>query len=224
MFYYTMRKLCLCSHRTCLKMQDLPYLMSYPPASNTTCPLSTDPSLLTSIDPAGTFWSPAGDVTAKDMAGKVMMFTVGAFAAMDMGQANRVEIDPAIAQKPTPAQVVHVQWMWACIVLGVIPFTQGLVLLCVIAWANKAVIRDDGYLATAQLLAPIVNKLGDRGSVLTSDEIADELGNYRVVYGPRFPAGTARGQEHEVIKRLGIIAEDEGVDRWHGRMPGGKYD
>jgi hypothetical protein len=175
--------------------------------------------------PAGTFWSPPGDVTAKIMAGKIMMFTVGAFAAMDMGIADlRVTIDPTTAQKPTPAQVVHVQWMWACVVLGVIPFTQGLVLLCVIAWANKAVIRDDGYLATAQLLAPIVNKLGDRGSVLTSDEIADELGNYRVVYGPRFPSGTARGQEHEVIKRLGVIAEDEGVDRWHGRMPGGKYD
>lgn len=173
--------------------------------------------------PVGTFWSPSGDITPHDMAGKVMMFTAGAFAAMDLG-VERLKLRPDEAQRPTPAQVVHVNWMWACVVLGIIPFTQGLVLICVIAWANKAVIREDGYLATAQLLAPIVNKLGPRGSLLTSDEIAEELGNYKVVYGPRFPGGTSRGQEAEVIKRLDVIAESEGVDRWHGRMPAGKYD
>ena len=69
-----------------------------------------------------------------------------------------------------------------------------------------------------------MDKLANRGCLLTGDEIAEELGNPRVVYGPRMPRGTQRGQEGEVLKHIDVISEEEDTERWHGRMPAGRYD
>jgi hypothetical protein len=172
--------------------------------------------------PRGTLWSPSGKVSELDMARILMEFSAGAIAALDFtgGRFNTTD-----QQQPIAAQIVNVEWKWAAIVLGVIPLTQGIVLILVVTWANKAVIKDTSFLATARLLRPIVEGLGDRGCLLTGDEIAEELGNYRVIYGPRFPAGAvAQGGEEAVVKHLDIIAQEENLEKWHGRMPAGRYD
>ena len=182
-----------------------------------------DPHLMQSVMyPSYTIWAPPGDITSLEMAGRVMMFTTGAISAMDFNNPNRTTVQNQ--QQPIPAQVVNVQWNWACVVLGVIPLTQAVVLFLVVGFANKAVIKDDSVLSTARLLRPIVNRLGDKGCLLTGDEIAEELGNFKVVYGPRMPRGTPKGQEGEVVKHMDVIAEEEDIERWHGRMPAGRYD
>ena len=172
--------------------------------------------------PPGTLWSPLGSATPFDLAASVMQFTSGAIAAMDFNNPDRVTVEHQ--DKPIPAQIVNINWMYACVVLGVIPLTQAIVLFLVIGFANKAVIKDASFLATARLLRPIVDKLGNRGCLLTGDEIAEELGNPKVMYGPRMPRGTQRGQEAEVLKHIDVICEDEEIERWHGRMPAGRYD
>ena len=172
--------------------------------------------------PYGTLWSPLGSATAFDLETAVMQFTSGAIAAMDFNNPERVTVDHQ--DEPVPAQIVNVEWKWACVVLGVIPLTQAIVLFLVIGFANKAVIKDASFLATARLLRPIVDKLGNRGCLLTGDEIAEELGNPKVVYGPRIPRGTQRGQEAGVLKHIDVISEEEDIERWHGRMPAGRYD
>lgn len=180
------------------------------------------PSMQYVMYPPYTLWSPSGDVDASYMANKVMQFVSGAISAMDFNSQVRVTVEHQ--DKPIPAQIVNVEWMWACVVLGVIPLTQAIVLCLVIGFANKAVIKDASFLATARLLRPIVDKLGNRGCLLTGDEIAEELGNPKVVYGPRMPRGTQRGQEAEVLKHIDVISEEEDIERWHGRMPAGRYD
>ena len=181
-----------------------------------------DPMMQYVMYPPYTLWSPLGDVTAFDMAASVMQFTAGAIAALDFNNVDRITVEHQ--DEPIPAQIVNVEWMWACVVLGVIPLTQAIVLFLVIGFANKAVIKDASFLATARLLRPIVDKLGNRGCLLTGDEIAEELGNPKVVYGPRMPRGTQRGQEAEVLKHIDVISEEEDIERWHGRMPAGRYD
>ena len=181
------------------------------------------PSLLQyKMYPPSTLWSPGTDVTPLRMSQIVMMFTSGAYAALDYGNTDRITVEHQ--REPRPAQIVDVDWKWACVILGVIPLTQAIVLLIVIGFANKAVIKDGSFLATARLLRPVVDKLGAKGCLLTGDEIAEELGNFRIVYGPRMPRGTISGQEASVLKHIDVIAEEEDRERWHGRMPAGRYD
>lgn len=175
-------------------------------------------------------WSPPGSITAKEMALLVMRFTAGAIAAMDsIGPRANV-----IGNGPAPAQVLNVQWKYAASILGGIPFAQGLVLLTVVVFANKAIIKDPSHLSMARLLRPIVEKLGDQGCLLAGDEIADQLGNYRVRYGVREPTVGLRSVgtgfdvdspgDDEVIRHLDVLEESEGLGCRGGRMPEGKYE
>lgn len=88
---------------------------------------------------------------------------------------------------PTQAQVVDVEWNGRSHVLAGIPCGQFLVLLAVLIWAKKSIIKDESHLATARLVRPLMNKLGEKGCLLIGDEIAEELGNYKLKYGVRDP-------------------------------------
>lgn len=175
-------------------------------------------------------WSPSGNITAEGMAQLVMKFTTGAISAMD-ALGPRLNVT---GYGPAPAQVVNVKWRFAASILGGLPFAQALVLFAVILFANKAIIKDTSHLSTARLLRPIVDKLGDRGCLLTGDEIAEELGNYKVIYGVREPnvglggggVGIMSGNSIDdgKIRHLDILDQSEGLGYKRGRMPEGRYD
>ncbi|OQU98476.1 hypothetical protein CLAIMM_04261 [Cladophialophora immunda] len=180
--------------------------------------------------PVSSQWSPPGNYTADDMALLVSKFTAGAIAAIDTNGPRR----NVTGFGPAPAQVLNVQWRYAGSILGAIPVAQGLVLLAVILLADKAIIKDTSHLAMARLLRPVVDKLGDTGCLLTGDEIAERLGNLRVIYGVRDPddgvhghglgvTGTGTGDDGRV-RHLDIIEETEGLGYRRGRMPEGRYD
>ncbi|KIX04649.1 uncharacterized protein Z518_05519 [Rhinocladiella mackenziei CBS 650.93] len=174
--------------------------------------------------PVDSQWSPPGSITEDGMAQLVMKFTAGAISALD---ENGPRLD-VMGYAPVPAQIIKVKWPYAAAILGGIPTAQALVLLCVIAFANKAVIKDTSHLSTARLLRPIVEKLGDSGCLLTGDEIAEQLGNYRVIYGVRDPGvgnipAVGAGDDGR-IRHLDILEEAEGLGYRRGRMPVGRYD
>ncbi|OAG43846.1 hypothetical protein AYO21_02073 [Fonsecaea monophora] len=177
--------------------------------------------------PASSQWSPPGNLTAEGMALLVMKFTAGAIAAIDSNgpRLNVTGVGPA------PAQVIDVEWRYAGSILSGIPVAQGLVLLAVILLADKTIIKDTSHLSMARLLRPIVDKLGDTGCLLTGDEIAERLGNIRVIYGvrdPRNPGLGANGigtdDDDDRIRHLDIIEETEGLGFRRRRMPEGRYD
>ena len=168
-------------------------------------------------------WSPIGSSTEANMAQYLMAFTAGAIAAVDYN-GPRVNVT---GYYPVQAQVVDVTWEWAIALLAGIPGCQFLVLLAVLVWANKVVIKDTSHLATARLLRPVVEKLGDRGCLLTGDEIAEVLGNYRLKYGVREPPDNStsyHGLGGEVIRHVDVIEETEGLGRADARMINGLYD
>ncbi|ETI23860.1 hypothetical protein G647_05667 [Cladophialophora carrionii CBS 160.54] len=168
------------------------------------------------------WWSPNDPADAGMIAERVMEFSIEAVAAIDYnGPRHNVT-----GWYPVTAQVVSVQWRWSAAILGLIPIFQLLALVCVIARANSAIIRDDSSLSTARLLRPIVEKLGDRGCLLTGEEIAEELGEMKVKYGWREPGGEFMFRneiDSEVIRHVDILEEKEGFGAQLA-MPPGRYD
>jgi hypothetical protein len=197
-------------------------------AADTTSDTTSDPA--TSLQmvryPPDSQWSPSGAATASDMARLVMKFTTGAIAALD-NNGPRLN---ATGLTPQPAQFVNIQWRYAGAILAGIPFVQGMVWIIVIMCANKAIIKDTSHLSTARLLRPVVDRLGDSGCLLTGDEIAEKLGNFRVIYGVRDPgAGGGWGMDTGIeddgrVRHVDVIEEEEGLGRRKGRMPQGRYD
>ncbi|KIW76330.1 hypothetical protein Z517_11076 [Fonsecaea pedrosoi CBS 271.37] len=169
-----------------------------------------------------TYWSPDIPADADMISQRVMEFSVEAVAAIDYNGPRR----NASGWYAVPAQVVSVEWRWSASILGLLPFVQLVTLLCVVTWANSAVIRDDNLLSAARLLRPIVERLGDKGCLLTSYEIAEELSELRVKYGWREPGPdfVFRNEiDGDVIRHVDILDEQEGFGI-QGPMPAGRYD
>ena len=162
-------------------------------------------------------WSPYDPVDAPTTALLISQFSIYAIAAMD-DHGPRINVT---GSDPVQAQVVSVEWKWSIIILAVIPFLQFLALISIIAWANKAIIKDDSYLGTARLLRPVVNKVGPHGCMLTGDQIAEELHNVRISYGYRSPPGFVEGSD--MVRHVDILAEHEGLGLQRS-MPQGRYD
>lgn len=167
------------------------------------------------------WWSPNQIATVDTIAHRIMEFSAEGIAAMDFN-GPRTNVS---GYYPIPAQVVTVQWQWASAILAVIPFIQLLGLLCIIKWANQAVIKDTSALATARLLRPIVERLGPKGCLLTGKEIASELGGLRVKYGYRGADSRdwKNAIEGEAVRHVDILDEQEGLGLQQ-RMPEGRYD
>lgn len=160
-------------------------------------------------------------------------FSIHAVAAMD-------DAGPRIivrGQTPAPGLQLTVEWKYALPVLAVVPAVQLFILLIVCVWSNGALIKDGSYLAAARLLRPVVDKLDEHGCALTGDEIARELGNFKIIYGAKAPAGTRHSIAYSpdtgstVDWHVGVIAESEGYGKqaeegWRpaATFPGGFYD
>lgn len=192
----------------------------------------TNNTLQTKNYPVDSLWSWNGDetVSASFMTDAVMRFSIGALAALDSDGPRR----NTTGDTPMPAQTVSILWPWAIALLVLIPGVQFICLIGTVIWANGAVIKDDSYLSAARLLRPIVDKLGNKGCALTGDEIAEALGNYKIIYGVRIPGQDGydnKGGNDDGMMHLDIIAEEEGLGKsleegWRaGRsMPQGRYD
>ena len=156
-------------------------------------------------------WSPQQNMQAygsQGAAALISQYSMYAVAAMD---DNGWRINITTPHQPEKTERVIVEWKWAIVLLAVIPGVQLLALLAVVMWANKAVIKDDSFLAAARLLKPIVDRLEDTGSVLTGKEIAEAIQqqsgeDLKIFYGFR-PSGDAAG-----YMKVDIIEKGHGIE------------
>jgi hypothetical protein len=168
------------------------------------------------------WWSPNEPTKADTTAEHIMEFSMEAIAALDFNGPRQI----VAGWHPITAQKVNLLWQWAGAILGVIPFLQLLVLLCVVKYAKKAIIKDDSCLSTARLLRPLVEKLGPNGCLLTGKEIAEEFPEIRLKYGYREPTSVLEFHnqiEIDVVRHVDLIEEHEGLGR-QDAMPPGRYD
>ncbi len=168
------------------------------------------------------WWSPNKPTTAEITAEHIMEYSIEAIAAFDYNGPRRV----VKGWYPVTAQKVNVLWRWAGAILGTIPFLQLLVCLCVVRYANKAIIRDASCMSTARLLRPLVEKLGPNGCLLTGKEIAAEFPDLKLKYGYREPVSDLQFRDEidsNVIRHVDLIDEHEGLGV-QDAMPPGRYD
>lgn len=163
------------------------------------------------------------DFTPEDIAHIIKTYSLAAIGAYDR-YGPRV---PVQARQPMQAQSLKVYWNWAGAILGVIPFTQLVLLIVVALRCSRTVIKDTSYLAAAQLLRPVVDQLGSHGCILSGKEIAQHLGNMPITYGIRYPASDSPYPVYHVD----IIRQSEAGglgsnDGWAPgmKMPKGWYD
>jgi len=167
------------------------------------------------------YWSPDHPVSAYLVGQRVMEFAVQAIAAMDYNGPQR----NVTGWYPVLAQSVSVEWEWAGAILGLVPVVQLIASVCVILWSNTAIIRDESHLSTARLLRPLVQKLGNKGCLLSGEEIAETFPDVRVKYGWREPDDLVFRNEIDTrtVRHVDILEEQEGLGR-QGIMPAGFYD
>jgi hypothetical protein len=66
-------------------------------------------------------------------------------------------------------------WNLIWMIMGLILGVQGAAFVLTAFWANRVVVKDESALATARLLRPILDGLGDDGTILSGKEICNEL-------------------------------------------------
>lgn len=162
-----------------------------------------------------------GNTTAEGMAQLVEQFSAGILSAWD-GNGDRQNLTGA--NSPGPAQVVAVKWMYASVILIGIPLIQFIMLLGVVWFSGKAIILEPSYLAAAHLLQPVLSRVGEAGPLLSVNEMAEKLGDYKIAYGVRPDAADPGHSDTTFVRDLDVIEEREGFGYIRGKMPEGRYD
>ena len=160
-----------------------------------------------------------GQPIASDMAMLISDFTMGGIAFMD-NSFTMSRINVTSDEQPIIPQILKVKWRFAGAILAVIPFIHLLTLLAVIAWANKAIIKDDSHLAIAKVYHTLLRQLEDSGCLLRGDEIVKVLANPNVAYG----WGPGKETEGERLMHVDIFEHGLDHQREDSRFPETWYD
>lgn len=151
-----------------------------------------------------------------EVAAAISTFSQSTIATLDQGSNSyssikRLNLKPQnegdLLEPYYPAYLT-VNWAYAICVLALIVGLQLITLLAVIAYANKAIVKDDSNLSIAKLLMPMVERLGDRGCLLTGDEIIQILGGsenraamVRYSFGIRYDS---QAVDRRILMHVGI--------------------
>ncbi|KAG9186961.1 hypothetical protein G6011_10069 [Alternaria panax] len=118
----------------------------------------------------GTKWSPAHEISKKEVEELLMRFTIGAVAAFDdHGIRYNVAGQNVV---PSQGQQLNVDWSYVFSILGGICLIQFLALCLMGVFANRTMVRDESYFSMAMFLNPVVSRLkGESAMVMSGDEI-----------------------------------------------------
>ena len=164
----------------------------------------------------------AGNATAVDIAKAVMKFTTGAIAAMDQPTGHRQNATGM--EVPQIAQQLNVKWDRAGPILAGIPGVQFLMLFVVVWLTRKAIILEPSAITFAHLLYPVMKDLGEKGALMSGDEIEEKLGeDYKISYSVRPDPEDPGRQEKDHVRHLGILRQTDGYGYVRGAMPEGRY-
>jgi hypothetical protein len=150
---------------------------------------------------SGLPYSPYGQLTKTSAEDIISRFSIGAIAAFD-DHGPRLTLSDQ--QRPIQGQRLRVDWVKIIVVLGWICIFQLTALLALLALANKSIIRDDSYLASARLLSGVVDKIPkEDGRNLRMQDIIDHeaLAGQKIKYHYR--------KINKELKEVDIVFEQE---------------
>jgi hypothetical protein len=120
---------------------------------------------------AGSRWSPSKQVATQEVEDMLMRFVIGAVAAFD-DHGIRYNLTKQYTV-PTQGQQLDVDWFWITVILAGICGIQLIALILLVAFANRAIVRDESFFSMAMLLSPVVSKIGRSGMNLNGNEIKE---------------------------------------------------
>lgn len=153
----------------------------------------------------------------------IASFSMTALAAADQDtEIREPRIDLAgrrniTGREPYYPSQVSVSWVDATAVLIVVPLLQLLGLLIMIAFANKSIVKDNANFTTARILGPIVQRMGEHGSLFNGDDIMERLGGdeVKLIYVSEVSG---------VATRVGVFEQKDTGGFDIGLFPEGRYD
>ena len=186
----------------------------------------------------GNAWSVRGNLSIDDgvddatlIASLIAEFPMAALAVADLtvGNSNAPRVNVPGMQPYIPSHL-NVSWRYALILLIVVPVLQLVTLSAVVAFADTAIVKDDSNLSIAKLLSPVTEKLGDRGCLMTGDEIVRLLeveqsggeDRSQVAYNFSGKRRLSATNEKEVM-HVGVFDKHRGLTL-EKRFPEGLYD
>jgi hypothetical protein len=115
--------------------------------------------------------------------------------------------------------VLDVNWKYVVLIVIAVPTLQFLALLGILIYANDIVVKDESQLVTARLLAPVVAKMKEGGSLLQINEVVKILGADvgQLRYGWKW--GETAMQVYVSDHHVG-----QEVSKGASKFPEGKYD
>jgi hypothetical protein len=161
--------------------------------------------------PSGAVLAYTSAINTTHLARQLSEYSIGAVANMDDWSNGNAPRQTIAGIEPGRAEFLQVVWWHAGTVLILIPWLQLASLMAVIAVGNRAIIKDDSYLAVAKLYKTTIDQLGDHGCVLRGDEIIEALKDDgrepKVIYGWK---ETAR-DEHGVLRHVDVFDDRSGM-------------
>jgi hypothetical protein len=165
------------------------------------------------------------NANADQIAGVLSKYSIGAVAAMDNIETGDQLRQIIQGQEPGYANYLQVVWWHAGPLLIGIPCLQLASLIAVIAIGNRAIIKDDSYLAAAELYRNTINPLGEHGSLLRGPEIIDALRDPvngeepRVIYAWKDEGNGGKG----LLRHIDVFDDKSGFEPQPAFVPG-RYD
>jgi hypothetical protein len=114
-------------------------------------------------------------------------FAIGvvAAAALYSNQSNWYTIPGNQPQLGNQLTLSKSRWVFILLILGLLVGAQGLAFIVTAFWANKVLVKDESVFATATLLRPLLERLGDSGSAADGEAICrflDDRPESRITY------------------------------------------
>ena len=167
----------------------------------------------------GTPWSPERVLNTSEVEEIIMRFSIGAIAAFDdHGIRRNITINNEICDEKS--QKLNVSWRYVSSILGAIALIQFSALCCLLARANRSIVRDASFFSTAMLLRPVLKELDDEpgkmvmsgAEILNHEKLRDR--NIRYDY---------KELRQGEVKQVTVYFEDEFQGHKRKRWPSGNY-
>jgi hypothetical protein len=129
---------------------------------------------------------------------KISLFAIGVVSVAALYTNHTLNVTGLQPNVGNQLTVDHWPRIW--LVMGLIVGVQGAAFVLTAFWANRVVVKDESVFATARLLRPILDRLGDEGTTARGEDICQVLdaGEER-----RFIYSVPRGKDEPYQVELG---------------------
>jgi hypothetical protein len=103
----------------------------------------------------------------------ISMFAIGVVSVAAFYNTNPFMVPGLEPQVGSQLTVEHWDWIW--MVMGLIVGVQGAAFVLTAFLANRVVVKDESVFATARLLKPVLDRLGDEGTTMEGKDICQRL-------------------------------------------------